>query len=146
MVKLGLPDALAHPGATVRLEDHVPQKGVINLLLEHGGDPLQMGHSYDATLTSCAREQREGLIDLVGMRVGGLVARVQLQGAYGDEGGIVRVALVVRVEDLGELGQLVLVLWRDVEGSVRKDLSSASGNSPQERQHTSEGWLRRGSA
>lgn len=144
MVKLGLSDALAHPGTTVRLEDHVPQQGVVDLLLEHGGDPLQVGHGYDTALAGCAREQREGLVDLVGVRVGRLVARVQLQGADGDEGGVVRVALVVRVKDLGELGQLVFVLWRDVEGSVRKDLSSASSTSPQERQHSSEGWLPRG--
>lgn len=146
MVELRLPDALAHSGTTVRLEDHVPQQGVVDLLFEHRGHPLQMGHGYDTTLTGCTREQREGLVDLVGVRVGGLVARVQLQGAYGDEGGVVRVALVVRVEDLGELGQLVLVLWRDVEGSVWKELWSASSNSPQERQHSSEGWLRRGGA
>lgn len=104
MVKLRLPDALAHSGTTVRLEDHIPQQSVVDLLLEHGGDPLQVGHGYDATLAGRAREQREGLVDLVGVRVGGLVARVQLQGADGDEGGVVRVALVLRVEDLGELG------------------------------------------
>lgn len=121
MVKLGLLDALPHTGPAIRLEDHIPEQAVVNLLLEHGGDPLQVRHGDDAAAALAgAHEHREGLVDLVGVRLRGLVPRVELEGADGDKGGVVREALVLRVEDLGELGQLVLVLWRDVEGSVEK--------------------------
>lgn len=64
-----------------------------------------------------AREQAERLVDLAGVRARAVVARPQLERADGHERGVARVALVVRVEDGDELGELVLVSGRDVEGS-----------------------------
>jgi hypothetical protein len=81
MVKFRSLHALANASPAVRLKNHVPKQRVVDVLLEHGGDPLQVRDGDDGAvghLGAGAREQRKRLVDLAGMRVGCLVARVEL--------------------------------------------------------------------
>lgn len=133
LLELTLAHAPPHARPAVRLEDHVPQQLLVDLLLEHGRDAPQVRHGDDAAAARAARaagaivgdvvvvvvarEQAERLVDLAGVRARAVVARPQLERADGHERAVARVALVVRVEDGDELGELVLVSGRDVEGS-----------------------------
>lgn len=125
LLELGPPHAAADAGAAVGLEDHVLEELVVDVLLEGHGDALQVsqgqGRGGGVAIfigVVVPDEEAEGFIDLgrVGL-VRIVVARVQLQGADGDEGLVGGVALVVGVEDGEEFAEFGFG-GGEVEGAV----------------------------
>lgn len=103
--------------APIRLQYHVLQHLLVDLLLEHGRDPLQ--HRQRDWSVLVVREQPEGLLHCLAVRIG-IVGRagVELEGADGEEGFVGSVAVVLGIENADELLQFGLRRRGDAEGSA----------------------------
>lgn len=115
VVKLVLLDPPLDADPAVPLEHHVAQQVVGDVLPQQGGDAPQVGDGDGPA--GAVGEERVGLVELAGVGGGRVVARVELEGADGEEGVVLGEAFRVRVEDGDELGQLVL-FGGDAEGTV----------------------------
>lgn len=109
--------------AAIRLEDHVLEQLLVHVLLEHGGDAAQVGQRDGAVVAVC--EELKGLDELLAVvGVGVVLARVELEGADGEEGLVGGVAVVVGVEDGDEFVELGGGGRGDSEGSGKRSLVS----------------------
>lgn len=115
LLKLSPPYTLPNPGTIIRLEYHILQQILGDVLLQRHGDPLQVSQRQGLNPLG-AREQPERLVHLGQVRLPRrvVIALVELQRADGDERLPRGMALVVGIEDLEKLLEFGF-RWRNVE-------------------------------
>ena len=97
IIKLILLNTPLNPHPTIPLEHHIPQQLLPDLLPEQRRDAPQVRDGDGPART--VREEGVGLVELAGVGGGRVVARVELEGADGEEGVVLDEALRIRVKD-----------------------------------------------